>query len=137
MLKPFLPIVLLTLLSNSVAQAADAIGFREIELPDAVGERPLHVSLWYPTSDDGPVAATGENRVFYGVPAIRDAHPSRDAHPLVVLSHGYGGSWRNLSWLAGELVHQGRRLITLEQRPSIDVRHRRQDSGSVPTTSAA
>ncbi|TIO08005.1 MAG: alpha/beta fold hydrolase [Mesorhizobium sp.] len=106
-LKPVLPIVLLTLLSISVAQAADAIGFRETELPDAVGERPLHVSLWYPTSDDGPVAAAGENRVFYGVQAIRNAHPSRDLHPLVVLSHGYGGSWRNLSWLAGELVHQG------------------------------
>lgn len=28
-------------------------------------------------------------------------------HSLVVLSHGYGGSWRNLNWLASELADQG------------------------------
>ncbi|MDB5526595.1 MAG: hypothetical protein JWM58_4358 [Rhizobium sp.] len=41
------------------------------------------------------------------MPAIKDAKLVGNAHPLVVLSHGYGGSWRNLNWLAGELVHQG------------------------------
>lgn len=106
MLKALL-IVLPAVFSISVAQAAEAIGFRETELPDAVGDRPLHVSIWYPTSDDGPIVAVGENPVFYGVPAVKNAHPGKDAHPLVVLSHGYSGSWRNLSWLAGELAHQG------------------------------
>lgn len=107
MLRLLLSIVLPAVFSISVAQAAEAIGFRETELPDAVGDRPLHVGIWYPTSDDGPIAAVGENRVFHGVPAIKDAHPIKGAHPLVVLSHGYGGSWRNLGWLAGKLVHQG------------------------------
>ncbi|CCV14109.1 alpha/beta fold hydrolase [Mesorhizobium sp. STM 4661] len=109
MLKPLLTLVLPAMfsISISVAQAAEAIGFRETELPDAVGDRPLHVSIWYPTSDDGPIVAVGENRVFYGIPAIKNAHPTKDAHSLVVLSHGYGGSWRNLGWLASELVHRG------------------------------
>lgn len=106
--------MLLTALSISAAQAADAIGFKETELPDASGGRPLHVSIWYPTSDVGPVVPVGENRVFYGVPAIKDAKPVDDAHPLVVLSHGYGGSWRNLNWLAGELVHQGYVVAALD-----------------------
>lgn len=99
--------LLVTALLASAAQAADAVGFREIELPDKIGDRPLHVSMWYPTEDGGPTIPAGENRVFYGVPAVKEAPPTREPHPLVVLSHGYGGSWRNLSWLAGELVHQG------------------------------
>lgn len=107
MLKPVLSALLLAALSISVAQAADAIGFNETELPDSGGDRPLHVSIWYPTDDVGPVVPVGENRVFYGLPAIKEAKLAGDAHPLVILSHGYGGSWRNLNWLTGELVHRG------------------------------
>jgi predicted dienelactone hydrolase len=102
---------LITAVSISVllnaAQANDMIGFKETEIPDATGERPLHVSIWYPTSENGPIAQIGENKVFYGVPAIKDGKPGSNAHPLVVLSHGYSGSWRNLGWLAAELVNQG------------------------------
>jgi predicted dienelactone hydrolase len=107
MLKPVLSVLLLAIGSISAAQAADAIGFKETELPDSGGDRSLHVVIWYPTGDEGPAVQVGENKVFYGVPAIQDAQPAGGAHPLVVLSHGYGGSWRNLSWLAAELVSQG------------------------------
>ena len=107
MLKSALLIPLLAVLSVPI-QAGGSIGFREIDLPDPAGDRPLHVGVWYPTVDDSPTTTVGENRVFYGVSAIKNAKPADDdAHPLVVLSHGYGGSWRNLSWLAGELVAQG------------------------------
>jgi predicted dienelactone hydrolase len=107
MLRSILSAVLFVALLMPAAQAADAIGFRQIDLPDAGGNRPLHVSLWFPTGDNGPVEAVGENRVFQGEPAIRNAAPAGSAHALVVLSNGYGGSWRNLNWLAAELVRQG------------------------------
>lgn len=107
MLRSVLSALLLAALTIYAAQAADTIGFKENELPDASGDRPLHFSIWYPTIDVGPVIPVGENRAFYGVPATKDARPLSDAHPLVVLSHGYGGSWRNLNWLAEELVHHG------------------------------
>ncbi|MFZ5673754.1 MAG: alpha/beta hydrolase family protein [Pseudomonadota bacterium] len=96
----------LWLLAATVAQAADAIGFRETIL-DKDGARPLHVSLWYPTKSEDPAAIVGENRAFHGFPVIRDAAPVAGGKPLVVLSHGYGGSWRNLGWLAQELAGQG------------------------------
>lgn len=96
----------LLLLATTVAYAEDGVGFREAEL-DKGGARPLHVSMWYPTADQVASITVGENRVFYGIPAIRDAAPASQSRPLVVLSHGYGGSWRNLVWLAGELVEQG------------------------------
>lgn len=100
---PFITAALIAL--TSVAQA-DNVGFRTVGIG---GEepRPLNVALWYPTEDTGPNVIVGETPAFIGVPAIRDALPSPGVHPLVVLSHGYGGTWRNLSWLADELAEQG------------------------------
>lgn len=94
------------LLAATFSHAADAIGFREITL-DKDEARPLHISMWYPTNSAGEATIVGENRAFYGVPAIRDAAPAPGSQPLVVLSHGYGGSWRNPSWLAIELARRG------------------------------
>lgn len=94
------------LLAATFAHAADAIGFRETTL-DKGGVRPLHVSVWYPTKSDGEVAVVGENLAFYGVRVLRDAAPAPGNRPIVLLSHGYSGSWRNPSWLAMALAAQG------------------------------
>lgn len=106
MLKTFLSTGLLWLTIATFAVAADQVGFRDFQI-DQQGARPLHVTAWYPTGDRSPGEPAGENKVFFGTPVHRDAMPARGAHPLVVLSHGYGGSWRNLSWLADALVRQG------------------------------
>jgi predicted dienelactone hydrolase len=106
MFKRLLQALGLLLVTTGLAHAADAIGFRERDL-DTGGARPLHVSVWYPTDDDAKAEIVGENRAFFGVAVIRDATPAPTARPLVVLSHGYSGSWRNLSWLAIELAEQG------------------------------
>ena len=92
---------------NSFALAIEQTGFRQVELSDTTGKRDLKVALWYPTADTKPAEMIGENPAFIGIEAIKDAAPDKSAHSLVVLSHGYGGSWRNLNWLAGELVGQG------------------------------
>lgn len=107
MLKTALSAWMLAGLSIVNAQAAENIGFREIDLAQSAENRALHVALWYPTASTEPVVSTGENQVFFGGPAILDAPVTGQAHPLVVLSHGYRGNWRNLSWLATELVRQG------------------------------
>lgn len=96
----------LTWLSIATCAGATEVGFRDVNL-DPDGARPLHVALWYPTEKTGPGEPTGENKVFHGTHALREAAPTADLHPLVLLSHGYGGSWRNLSWLADVLVRQG------------------------------
>lgn len=105
MFRFFVLFTLLAVFAPSVAHAADRIGFTEIAVPDE--SRPLHVALWYPTEDSGPETIVAENPVFYGVSAVRDAKAEQGAHPLVLLSHGYGGSFRNLSWLADALARQG------------------------------
>ncbi len=94
------------LLFANAAYSAEAIGFRQVELGQG-GARPLSVSLWYPVEGGVSTETVGENRAFVGVQVVRDGTPDTTTRPLVVLSHGYGGSWRNLNWLAGELVGQG------------------------------
>ncbi|WP_245281454.1 alpha/beta fold hydrolase [Rhizobium sp. AAP43] len=86
--------------------AADQIGFRDVEI-NQDDARPLHAVIWYPSDEGSPVEVKGENPAFHGVLAIQNARPSRGEHPLLVFSHGYGGSWRNLSWLASALVERG------------------------------
>ncbi|WP_416064333.1 alpha/beta hydrolase family protein [Rhizobium sp. ZK1] len=91
-----------------LAPAAHAgTGFRETTLPVKNADRPVHVSIWYPTVSDVTPVLLGETPAFIGQPVIRDAEPMAGPHPLVVLSHGYGGSWRNLAWLAADLVEAG------------------------------
>lgn len=106
MLKTFVSTSLIWLAITAQAGAAEKVGFRDTTL-DPSGARPLHVAFWYPTEDTQAGEPIGENKVFHGIQAIRDAAPTATARPLVVLSHGYGGNWRNLNWLAEILIQQG------------------------------
>ncbi|MCE0492693.1 alpha/beta fold hydrolase [Vibrio sp. DNF-1] len=97
--------LLVCLLSINVALAQN-IGFKEVQI-NAGSNRPLTVTIWYPTAQTGPVSAIGENAAFYGVEAVRNATIDIQSAPVVLLSHGYRGNWTNLSWLAAALAHKG------------------------------
>ena len=87
------------------AHAEDKIGFRQITITD--DNRPLAAAIWYPTIDDRTPTIVAGNAAFQGVAVIKDATATSGPHALVVLSHGFGGTWRNPSWLAAELVDEG------------------------------
>jgi len=82
-------------------QAQGEPGFRQVTLSK------LNISVWYPTASQGATESVGENPAFYGVSVIRDAPPLAGEHPLLVISHGYNGNWRNLSWIAAAMAAQG------------------------------
>ena len=98
---------------SSVAFASD-IGFAKFSLvasgPD---QRDLSGVIWYPSRDDTPEETIAENIVFHGEKARPGATPLPGSYPLVVLSHGFGGNWRNQAWLATELVRHGRIVAAL------------------------
>ncbi|NWA43218.1 alpha/beta fold hydrolase [Pseudomonas reactans] len=98
--------LLLWVCLTQVVSAASQVGFRETTLGET-SPRPLHIAMWYPTQQTQPVTLVGDNPAFVGLAVIRDASPQVGSHPLVVLSHGYRGNWRNLNWLAGDLAAQG------------------------------
>ena len=107
MFKRVFSVFAFVVLSSLPALAADAVGFRELTLPDSGGARALDVALWYPSDDAQAPTLFGDNPAFVGVPVVRDAAMRPGRYPLVVLSHGYSGNWSNEAWLASVLVGQG------------------------------
>jgi predicted dienelactone hydrolase len=84
-----------------------AAGFTETTIAASDGNRALVGAIWYPTSDTNPAVAIGENPVFFGQMVQPDAKIQDGRHPLVVMSHGFGGNWRNQGWLATALARAG------------------------------
>lgn len=87
--------------------AQDAVGVSEISINASHRQVPLSVHLWYPALDGGTATLVGDNALFAGVRARRDAPAAQGLHPLVLLSHGSGGNAANLSWIATRLAANG------------------------------
>jgi len=87
--------------------AEAATGFKVIAVPAPDRPTPLETAVWYPAEDGGRPALVGDNPAFYGTNVRRDATPAAGLHPLVVVSHGFGGNWRNEAWLADRLAGAG------------------------------
>jgi len=93
-------ILLLSALLFTIQAKADP-GFRQVT------SSALNIAVWYPTASQGVTESVGENPAFVGVTVIRDAPPLPGQHPLLVISHGYNGNWRNLSWIAAAMAAKG------------------------------
>ncbi|NDL61801.1 alpha/beta hydrolase family protein [Acerihabitans arboris] len=98
-------VILLSLLAATMRAQAD-IGFHQSLVGDAGGRR-MEMAVWYPAAGGGKTRLVGDNAAFIGLTVAEDAAPLAGPHPLVVISHGYGGNWKNQLWLAGVLVGQG------------------------------
>lgn len=81
-------------------------GFQEIIIKDP--SRPLQVGIWYPTEKQQlSVEKIADTPVFVGENAVRNAPVIGKGHPLILISHGFGGSWKNQAWLASALSRYG------------------------------
>jgi predicted dienelactone hydrolase len=74
------------------------------------GDPTLRLIIWYPASEPEARVATGppESPIFIRGMVATDA-PFADAarHPLILLSHGFGGSARQMTWLGAALARRG------------------------------
>ncbi len=99
-------------LCNGTAQAGAQpreTGFQNLHIPASGQGRALSGAIWYPTDNKTGISPqlVADNAAFVGQKVIIDAKPDDQRHPLVVLSHGFGGNWRNQAWLATSLVRAG------------------------------
>ena len=101
--------------------------FRQLNIHE-VSSRPLNIAIWYPTTETGSPEKVGDNSAFYGTSVLRDAAPEMGEHPLLLLSHGYGGNWRNLNWLATEMVAQGYIVAAVDHPGTTTFNKRPQDA---------
>lgn len=99
-----LVIVLLTVAGVCAAPSVDfaspgpdAVGFKQMALPDKDGKRPLALTIWYPAAAD-PTQPSATFDARPGNPsAVRarkdaPAAPSGGPYPLVIIAHGLMGS---------------------------------------------
>lgn len=108
---PLLTAVLLCL--AAVARAESLPGYDRFDLAAAHRARPVAGFLWYPAA--GPTYRTkiGDGPLFAPTPVFMAPAVLQGQHPLVLLSHGYGGNADALGWLAAGLVAKGAMVLAV------------------------
>ena len=99
-------LLFVSLLSFCTSAIASDVGFTHFTLTDDP-IRPLNTAIWYPTQDESNTSLIGDNPAFIGTRVIKNAKIQSGKFPVVLISHGYRGNWRNQNWLATELAHLG------------------------------
>lgn len=107
-----LPLVFAALATLAAASADAATGVTFIETPARHHARPIDTAIFYPASA-GTGTAMGENGVFHGTPVAENAPAQPGPHPLILLSHGWGGNYRRMSWLGAGLVDRGAIVVAV------------------------
>ena len=95
----------------ALAAQADPAGYRALSMLAPHHGRVLQGAIWYPADQPGREVMVAENAVFFGVTVSENAPMADGTHPLVVLSHGLGGHFRSLAWLAAGLAERGAIVI--------------------------
>ncbi len=91
------------------------VGVLSLRFEDPAGKRPLATRVWYPAVGKGPERELALTAIFvsHAVPnAPMAAAPAR--LPLILLSHGSGGTSTDLCWLAEHLAGQGYLVAAVE-----------------------
>lgn len=71
------------------------------------GARPIAITLWYPAASGTKETDWAAGPFEFGRNAIDATWEGTARQPLILLSHGTGGSAAQLSWLAEALVQKG------------------------------
>jgi predicted dienelactone hydrolase len=109
-MKHFLTFLSLAFATQAMADNAPGLIERNIEAPHHGRQMPM--AIWYP-AEDGAVEKFAENPVFQGGGVRRNAQPLPGKHPVILMSHGMGGSYLSLNWLASGLAEKGAIVISV------------------------
>lgn len=104
-MKTILTAAALTL-TAAMAQA-DTAGLRIMNVALPHHDAEARLAIWYPAEAGGTPAIYAENPVFQGVEAVQDAGLAPGRHPVVLFSHGMGGTDRAQAWLGAALARRG------------------------------
>lgn len=69
--------------------------------------------VWYPADAQVETDEFAGNAVWQPVMAAEDAPPIAGRYPVVLMSHGLGGHYRSLAWLASELAKAGAVVVAV------------------------
>jgi predicted dienelactone hydrolase len=88
-------------------------------LRDAQHRPELRITIWYPAASDAaesPVVIGPANRVLLEVGAAANALFVEDGarHPVILLSHGFGGSARMMGWFGIAMAGRGYIVVAVD-----------------------
>ena len=92
---------------------AETVGLRLFDIYMPHHGKAAESAFWYPAQSSGQSETVFENPVFKGVMAEPDAPLAEGHHPVILLSHGLGGSIRSVAWLARGLTARGATVISV------------------------
>lgn len=96
----------------NAAIAADAVGLTTLSIPAAHHGRDIKMGVMFP-GEGGTETVLGENPVFFGTTVHENAKPSPGKHPVILLSHGWGGNYVRMSWLGAGLTAKGAVVVAV------------------------
>ena len=114
--------MLLLIMGWVVNASAQTVGFDQTVLYPS-SERPLNTHIWYPSQEYSPLKNIAENAAFLGTRVALKGEPMVGKFPLVVISHGYRGNWRNQNWLATKLAQSGYIVAALDHPGTTSFNH--------------
>jgi len=104
-MKHLVAAVALSAVAGNAHAAEAGLRIAQIFLPHH-GET-ARVAIWYPSHGSDHPTIYGDNPVFQGVDAHVDAAIQDGPHPVVLFSHGMGGTDRGHAWLGSALAERG------------------------------
>jgi predicted dienelactone hydrolase len=114
-MKHFFLVLTLLVPLPALAETSTAVKLENIPAPHR--NSTMESAVFYPGTD-GSSSMIGENGVFYGVEVLSHATPKSGQHPLVLLSHGWGGNLKRMAWLSNGLVENGAIVVAVNHPKS-------------------
>jgi len=92
------------------------IGQKSATFVDESRNRPLLTEIWYPTLDTLSKTTPKKNQktLFKTIETIPNATITNEKFPLLIVSHGTGGSRFSLTWLIEKMVKEGYIVVSLD-----------------------
>jgi predicted dienelactone hydrolase len=98
------------LMPISAASADTGLNLFSIAAPHQ--SQNIEMAIMFP-SEGGVSRPFGENGVFFGVPVHDYAKPLPGKHPVILMSHGWGGNFARMGWLSAGLVAKGAIVVAV------------------------
>jgi predicted dienelactone hydrolase len=92
--------------------AENPIGYGASSIVAKHHNRKMEMAVFFP-GQGGDKISLGENGVFYGVPVQGGATPAPGAYPLILMSHGWGGNYKRMTWFSQGLAAKGAIVVAV------------------------
>lgn len=105
--------IFLALMLTATTAHAEIPGYDRMDVRTDHRAYPVAASVWYPKGSVTYKSRIGDNPIFHGTPVFVGPQVAAGRHPLVLFSHGSGGSMDGSAWLLSALANRGAMVLAV------------------------